>query len=286
MKKKVFLAAIALFFPCFIKADPSCNFFDCKSLYISAGGGGVFSNRESNFQVDSSLVILGGSSLGISVFRLPNVNWQNRFRTGYDLSLAFGYQVRSRWRWEGEFLYQNIERVISGFFDWQEINPATGSVFANDTENPLKKTSTITNIYSFMANSYFDFKNCSCFTPYVGAGLGFAIFDSRATRANNFLIIDVETPPLNDVAPTIEYSPKLRGTALAWQFKAGLACKVSSNTSVIVQYRLFMTDKIRARQSSIITKPDDPLASTFKMPEKDIDGIVTNGVELVIRYAF
>lgn len=256
----------------------------CNYAYLSLGGGALFTNKETEYKVDSESVLFTPTQVGSSLFNFPNVNWHNKFKDGFDANIAIGCKILPKWRFEGEFLYQNTKREIGGIYDWREINATTGELFAHNTDNPLHNTSSTANIYSFMANNYFDFINCSRFTPYIGAGIGIAWISSPGTRATNVLNIDVSNPPLNVSAQTIEYSPALYGSAFAWQFKAGLGYKFTCNTSVALQYRFFGTEKLKARQSSIITNPNTSGDSDFSIPEQDVNGVTTNNIELIFSY--
>lgn len=284
MKKLIFL--IGLFLSNIVCAQAYYNLNDCDGAYLSLGIGGFFSNSESSYTVDSTTVLFGPTEVGSSLFQLPNVNWHNKFKSGFESDLALGYRICRRWRWEGEFLYQQMRRDISGSYDWREIDATTAVIFAGNTDNPLRQTSSTVNLYSFMMNGYFDFKNCSPLTPYIGAGIGVSWIHSDGNMANNFLVINISDPPLSSVSPTREFSPGLYGNALAGQFKAGLAYQVTCNTSIALQYRLFATNKFKAKQSRIVTNPGVFGESNFIVHEKDIDGPVTNGIELVLCYKF
>lgn len=81
------------------------------------------------------------------------------------------------------------------------------------------------NKYSLMGNVYYDFLNCSSWTPYVGAGLGYAW-----VKAKNF-----------DDGKDLDKSVY----NLAWQAMAGVAYKVNTNWTLDAGYRYADLGRVR-----------------------------------------
>lgn len=74
----------------------------------------------------------------------------------------------------------------------------------------------------FMANGFYDFKNSSQFTPYLGAGLGFAKLDIEEKIAGKKLVDDSDT-------------------VFAYQALVGVSYDINKNNSVSLGYRYVET---------------------------------------------
>lgn len=81
------------------------------------------------------------------------------------------------------------------------------------------------NLQTLFLNGYYDFRNDSAFTPYVGAGLGLGFIDNK---------IEIET-----TGPGVNYSnskSKLN-TVFAWNVGAGVSYAITDNISADLAYR-------------------------------------------------
>lgn len=85
--------------------------------------------------------------------------------------------------------------------------------------------------YSVMANAYFDFLNCTSWTPYVGAGLGTSWLKAK-TSENKVKVFDKSV-----------YN-------LGWQVMAGVAYKINSNWTVDAGYRYADLGRIRKHEEN------------------------------------
>ena len=255
--------------------------------YVTIGGGAVFPMRNSSVTGNSNSVLYSPTIPGTSLFQLTDVNWKNKYKPGFEVNAAAGFTMCSNWRIEGEFLYQNIKREISGTYNWNEFDASTGDLFAENS-NTVKHASTRTNIYALLTNFNYEYKNCSCFTFSIGAGVGVAWLQSQGKTRNDILIIDLPThiPPYNFTAPIIEKSPTLYGTAFAWQVKIGLGYEFFDNFTLDLNYRLFGTTRFHARSSSIATNPNTATAALFTIPEDEIRGLLNSSVNLSLSYGF
>lgn len=105
-------------------------------------------------------------------------------------------------------------------------------------------------IYSYMGNLYYDFRNTTPWTPYIGAGLGGAT-----------------------VQWTID-NEDAHQTALAYQLMAGLSYKPDSwqSTELNLGYRFFDTSQLRFRDRStgVVTSAD----------------VTAHGVEAGVKFLF
>lgn len=268
---------------CSENACPCCSEM---APYISIGGGVVFPSKNSSIRGDSSSVLFQPTSQGTSLFSLPNVIWKNQYQTGYEVFGAFGISLSPCFRAEGEFLYQNFKRKISGSFDWREINACTTVLFDQNTGDPISHASTKTHIYALLSNFYFDYRTCTPLTLTLGGGVGVAWINSNRTVRNNVLRISTMMPPLNEMSPTIEKSPKLEGTAFAWQVKAGLKYDLFGCLSLGLNYRLFGTTRFVARTSKIIANPGTSAETTFEIPRNRLRGLLNNCISLSADYHF
>lgn len=84
-----------------------------------------------------------------------------------------------------------------------------------------------------MLNGYFDFNTGTAFTPYVGAGIGYA-------RLKNTSTVEAR---LGDLSETIS-SSKSKGN-FAWQVGAGVSYAVNSNVDIDLAYRFMDYGKVK-----------------------------------------
>ncbi|MBK5275808.1 MAG: porin family protein [Desulfuromonadales bacterium] len=142
-----------------------------------------------------------GASGGVSIFhdqdikRSSGPNSTAELKTGYGFNVSAGYNFDPV-RVEFEFGYKNadVDKFTAGGAS------STGS--GSDTT-----------IMSYMADAYFDFKNSSKFTPYVGVGLG-------------ALNGEFKSPGF-----------KSDDTVFGYQFSVGAAYNVSKNVALDLSYR-------------------------------------------------
>lgn len=253
--------------------------------YASIGMGLVIPGNNIPIHEDSSYILYRATSFGTSIFQLPNVRWDNNLQTGFETSLALGHQIFSQWRAEGEFLYQNMERDMSGTYDWQERSATTGAIELSEIGRPIAHTQSTVNVFSLLTNIVYDFNNHTAWTPFAGAGLGVAWINSDATRKNNILY--TTNGIVTSATPSTEYSPELYGTAFAWQVKLGLNYAWNDNLSIDSLYRLFGTTQFQQHDGKIITNPGIPGSeAVFKVPQNDVNGLLDSSVYLGLRYVF
>jgi hypothetical protein len=254
-----------------------------RGFYINAGVGAVFSNTSTSSTSNSNSVLYSPTAIGTSLFTLPDINWQNQFKNGYGINLAIGKYLSPHWHGDLEFLYQNIQRNTYGTYNWLEQNSTTGATYSQQANNLISRIATRANLYSFMTNASYDF-NAKKLQPFLGAGIGVAWLKSGSTQTNNAINIDDPNTPLVEIAPALQNSPSLYGTAFATQFKAGINYAVSEHTSAILQYRLFKTSDFKASQGTIISNPGTAGQTKFHTGQHDIKGLLTNAVELNLRF--
>lgn len=261
----------------------AADYYD--DFYFKVSGGAVFPGRNSSVSGGSSTKLFP-SSQGVSLFSLPEIKWKNTYQTGYEVSAALGCSPICQWRCEAEFLYQNFTRKISGTYTWREVATTSQMTFDEQSGNPIKEASNKAQVYSVLANFIHDIPTCTPLTFTIGGGAGVAWLHSRSTTNNNILAIHTLMPVYNQTLPTIEKSPRLFGTAFAWQFLFGINYDCPANLSVGIGYRLFGTTRFQGSSSSIETNPGLLGDTVFVFPQKDIRGLLNSSVNVSLSYRF
>jgi opacity protein-like surface antigen len=278
MRSKLVLSGILLL--------SSLGVYAKSGLYANIGLGAVFPSGTSSFTSDSTTFPYSPTIPGDSLFQLPNVYWHNSYRTGIDVSAAVGKKIKRHFRGDIEFLYQNIKRNIGGNYGWREVDDSTGQTFSENFQNPSTETSSRLRAYSLLVNGYYDFNAFHHWSPMLGAGIGFAVVNSHGTVANNTLTINDPAIPLNSTAPMLQYSPSIHRTVFAAQLKAGFNYAWNSYTYITFQYRLFATSKLRAGSSKMLSNPGTTDQGEFNIGSHSISGLITNAIELLLRFDF
>lgn len=234
--------------------------------YVTVGAGVVIPAQDSKVRGRSTTVLFFPTIPGTSVFDLPKVVWKNEYKTGFEVNAAAGFTLLPCWRAEAEFLYQNFKREVHGIYTWRETNAVTDILFDEQAGNRIRHGSSTTNVYCLLTNFIHDFKFCGPWSLSVGGGVGVSWLHSNRTTHKNVLSIHTTTPPLDITVPTLEKSPKLRGTAFAWQVKVGLNYEITPCFTVGLNYRLFGTTRFQGSKSSITSNPDTSVAGLFEVP--------------------
>lgn len=258
---------------------------DQHDWYASLGMGVTTPGNDISIHEDSSYVLYRATSFGTSIFQLPNVQWNNHLSTGFEGSIALGNKIFKQWRAESEFLYQNMERDMSGTYDWQERSATTGAIQLAETSRPIAHSQSTVNVFSLLTNLVYDFNNNTAWTPFAGAGLGIAWIKSKGTKENNILY--TTNGSITSATPSTEYSPELYGTAFAWQVKLGLNYAWNEQLSIDGLYRLLGTTQFQQHDGKIITNPGVPGdEAIFRIPQNDVNGLLDNSIYLGFRYSF
>lgn len=130
--------------------------------------------------------------------------------SGLALGVAVGYGFASNVRIEGEVAYQenDLEKV---------------SLFGLDAD-----LTGYTSSLALLLNGYYDFKNASPFTPFIGGGLGMAKVEINDLNFPGSGVSGVDDDD----------------TVFAYQFGAGVAYAVNEQVSIDVKYRYFGTSDL------------------------------------------
>jgi opacity protein-like surface antigen len=132
--------------------------------------------------------------------------------------------------------------------------PGSG-VFCGDEYTGSIKTGLV------LANGYFDIGNWYGFTPYVGGGLGFAVYQTNAIK-------DTALPPN---AGGFGFAANRTGTNFAWSLTGGVAYSILPNLKFDVAYRYVNMGAFQTGAISCNDHPDcDGEVQHFNMASNDI----------------
>ena len=153
--------------------------------------------------------------------------WGGAIAVGYDFERMLNVPMR------GEIEYAffgNVDSKVSRDFDGR--NVSGGASLKNKMD-----------IQTLFFNAYFDFKNESPFTPYVGGGLGIAFVDSKSSGHADYAIGDMRYQGSSST------NYKLN-TNFAWNVGAGLAWEMTEMLALDLGYRFAGLGKVKSRESS------------------------------------
>jgi opacity protein-like surface antigen len=171
-----------------------------QGIYFSAKGGMSWLN-DADFDFDVTFD-------GITV----PFEGEAEYDTGYHFGGALGYEAGSV-RTEIEVIYRDndIDQISDfsapGLMDFGDLD-ASGDIYS----------------LSYMANVFYDFKNSTSFTPYIGVGAGAATIKVDGLRIE-------ETSMGSDT-----------DTVLAYQASCGIGYNATKNTTIEVGYRYYATE--------------------------------------------
>lgn len=252
--------------------------------YVSVSTGVVLPNRMPR-SIDNSSVVSSTEPTGLSFYQMQNVYWNNTFKTGVPISIAYGHYFSPSLRVEGEFLYQYMQRKTSGTFAWAEANTGTGLIYTDPNAHPIPLTTTGTNVVSLMLNGYYDVKPIGPWTPFVGVGIGPAWVSSKNAVGNGSFTTNSGSP--NDGTFNLQStSQTLSSAAFAYQAKAGMQYFVNKNVHLFLMYRMFATGTMTVKSSKFTTTPGISGPVTFVVPSRTISGLLDNNFEVGLSYFF
>jgi opacity protein-like surface antigen len=144
--------------------------------------------------------------------------------------IAVGYDFHKRFN-----LSLRAELEYAGFNNAKDKNKysypyGSGNLSGTDTISIGANT--------LFANAYYDFRNNSKFTPYVGLGLGSSFLDTRYKST-----VTAEYP-----WGTVDITAKAKksNTDFAWNVGGGVAYALTSNVSLDLAYRYANLGKIKS----------------------------------------
>lgn len=204
MKKKLlraglFTLALSLAVPVMASAQEINSVYVTPKLFYSHQMGDMAPSQWS--QGIWSAGVLGGKET------------DNNFGLGLSVGMDMGYYYDLPMRLELEYVYRGKAEFGQG--------PST--VWSGGQAFTASHSFDVT-AHSLMANAFYDFNNDSVFTPYIGAGLGFAYLDTtyRAGIANGLS---------GSVASTSN------NWNFAWNVGAGVAYHINDAVALDLGYR-------------------------------------------------
>lgn len=160
-------------------------------------------NAGVNFQSDSDFEIGGG------------VGVDNEYDAGFAISGVAGYDYGQA------FGFAGVRGELELAYRENEIDVHTVDALGGDQPGSEGESSSL----ALMANGYLDFNEIGRFTPYVGAGIGFAqvSFEDYGIQAAPDVLDDEDT-------------------GFAWQLMVGTSVDVSETTALVLDYRFLRAD--------------------------------------------
>jgi len=207
------------------------NLFVISCLFLILSSSVVFASDGANTQGPYFAARLGVCFLDDAKLSEEGVPFtiDTEFDTGVVIEGAVGYDF-GMFRVEGEIGYRKND--IDKFSALGISLSADGDIDA----------------LSFMANGYLDFENQTAFTPYIGAGIGYA-----EVSANDLSVAGIDIGSEDD-------------SVFAYQFGVGVGYSATESLIVEIAYKYFAT-----------SDPD------FEDTEAEYD---SHNISIGIRYAF
>lgn len=167
----------------------------------------VFNEPDPQFEFGTGWYLRGDASFGPEDQpRLTAVGFDNHTEIGWGAGGGIGYKFTSGFRAD----------VTADYLDPLSSNANIGGVAYRDG---LQR-------YDGLANIYFDLGTWYGLTPYVGAGVGVAVFNP--TQRATSLVAGAPLAPVTSPSSTTE---------LAWAAMAGVSYQVDPNIAIDLGYR-------------------------------------------------
>lgn len=194
------------------------------------------------------------------------------FALGFDFSTMSSINARA----ELEYTYKGKSSfspdITSGSTTYygKVIDNSDGSTLDeyNDSYSYGSRSGYITNeirSHQLMLNGYYDFKNTSKFTPYLGAGIGL-------THLKNKVTVDYDDPGTKS------------DTNFTWSVGAGVGYALTPNLSMDLGYRYVDAGNIEFSTSSTYTDPSYSFTETNTIKTKA--DLSSHDYTIGLRYSF
>jgi opacity protein-like surface antigen len=180
-----------------------------------------------------------------------SAGWSNN---GTEANFSYGGGVGYRWssHWRSDVTLEHrtaTEYKMRGTYQYN--NMVANLVVPGNPYAPPAAVQQINGVSSdtlsmksgvMLANTYYDWKNTSAFTPYVGFGVGLAYLDLKRQHLTSDTSCDPTTVPIPCAGPTAHRSFAASGEEdkLLWAgaLTAGFSYAFTSVTSIDVNYRM------------------------------------------------
>jgi len=199
--------------------------------------------------------------------------WGGTFAIGYDFNKRFNIPVRTEIEY-GIFCHMKLQGS-----EWQAGDPA--GMGGPKSSNRQWERQVDLNIQTLMFNAYYDFRNSTPFTPYVGAGLGLAFVTSKWKETKYYAD---RTYWMNDYD---ESSGAKLNTNFAWQLGLGIAYDFNEYVSVELGYRLMGLGPVKTASKDMRGQFVGGIWQGAEENQKfTIDNLLVHQVNLGLRVTF
>lgn len=219
---------------------------------------GVGTGSEPDVSDDTfSYGVVDGPGAGPGDERYSPSSWfESDFNTFLTLGGGVGYYFGNGWRMDATVEKRSKDDAnVVGFDEYQHHEYVGGVWTANPNQTNRMEVEERANIDGtlWMANAYYDFHTARGFTPYVGAGVGFAWNEIARSRTETTSFCDPTTAApggcaggdytVRDVQTAEDKTDKV---TVAAAVMAGLSYDVSDMTAVDVGYRYMYVQGVDA----------------------------------------
>ena len=196
--------------------------------------------------------------------------WGGTFAIGYDFNKRFNVPVRAE-----------IEYGIFGHMKLQGGHWEAGNGLGPRSSERQWDRQVDLDIQTLLFNAYYDFRNSTPFTPYVGGGLGLAFITSKWR----------ETKYYSDrqwwKQDYYEKGSSKLNTNFAWQLGLGVAYDFNDYVSVDLGYRLMGLGPVQTSSTDMLGQyHDGTWYGSGENQKFTIDNLLIHQVNLGIRVTF
>jgi opacity protein-like surface antigen len=187
--------------------------------------------------------------------------WGGSIAVGYDFNKQFNLPLRA----EVEYaLFTGAESKTTGNYTW------SGGGTSYWSKNSEKIT---VGIQTLFLNAYYDFRNSSAFTPYVGAGIGMAFLDAKykETYSDSGGYSDSSSAGRNKTAN------------FAWNIGAGVGYDITDYIAVDLGYRFVGLGGVKTQRASFDYDDDGTADEHLRA---NVSDLYTHQVALGLRITF
>ncbi|MDR2160532.1 MAG: acyloxyacyl hydrolase [Desulfovibrio sp.] len=177
-----------------------------------------------------------GSWSDTYTFKIAGMDtWGGSLALGYDFHKKFDIPLRAEIEYA---LFADTESKSTEYSESSHLGVSTW----NKTSHKLTL-----GIQTLFLNAYYDFRNSSSFTPYVGAGIGMAFIDAKYKYKESY----------SDDDPWTETAGKNSTTNFAWNIGGGVAYDINEYLAVDLGYRFVGLGEAKTKKTSFYDENGD-----------------------------
>ena len=185
----------------------------------------------------------------------------------FGLALAIGYDFDKR----GVPVRAELEYSYLG----RASGSASSVVVDNEYLHQVMSYKQKMDIQTVFLNAYFDINTGTPFTPYVGAGIGFALIDvEKASATNSAYFIDDDFLYSESVA-----AGSKSHTNFAWNIGAGIGWDITPEITLDLGYRYMMLGEAKSKWRDASGRGDYFIRTK-------VDDVNIHQVQFAVRYTF